>query len=325
MKVLNFIKKLLLFVVLFGCFTAGIDYLRMKSGDVPLFNIRRYDSSSHIQTFRGLFYVAERKVKTSENESLVDSSDMKFKILVFDVEVPRQFKEQVFEYTVSTQERESCFGPSELYFADKNIKVYTFCLEDIKLVSRDESNTLLHYLEKDDSIMEDLNSKLGYTGLYLDGTTMMFTSYEDAFTNHGLSVYQCNLPNINDVYIGPKDMLFHEDFCTYKLDDFHFMFEVSDETPEGLEKVVDAEGNVIPEVFFEDEIYRYEFDLPKSSYIYIVDPAVRGREEYRYPLKDILSMNIVTMDELERKGLKFNRIDKEKEKQALLEAEKNNP
>ncbi len=317
MSILNAIKRFLIFVILVGFFTAGIDYIRMIGGDVPLFNLRSYDSKTHIQTFRGLFYIAERKISASEEESLVDSSEIRYKILIFDLNVPRQFKELVFDYTVETQERESCFGPAELYFANKNIKVYLFCLDDIQLVSQGKKNSLLSYLEKDDTILDDLDTRLGYTGLYLDGVTMKFESMNDSFANPGLAMYRCNYPNINDVYIGPKEMQFHEDFCTFKLDDFHFMFEVSDETPEGLEPVLDEEGNPIPEVFYEDEVYRYEFDVVKSPYVYIVDPAVRGKEEQRYLLKDILAMNILSMDELEKKGLQFNKIDKEKEAEEI--------
>ncbi len=317
MKVFQWIKKLLLCVVIFGVFSAGIDYLRMISGDVPIFNIRRYNSKTHIQTFRGLFYVAERKISASENESLVDSSEMNFKVLFFDLNVPRQFKEMVFDYTISTQVKEKCTEPSELYFANKEIKVYTVCFDEIQILTDEKTESLLSYLSKDISIIDDIQNRIAYTGLYQDNSTMKFESFDDTFTNQGISMYVCNQENINDVYIGPKGMQFQEDFCTYKLDDFFFLYEVLDDTPDGLEPVKDEEGNIIPEVFYEDEIYRYEFSLPKSNYIYIVDPAVRGREEIRYPLKDILSRNIVTMEDLKSRGLQFNQIDKEKEKEEL--------
>ena len=82
---LKAIKNVLVIIIMLGFLSAGIDYVRMNSGDVPIFNISSYDQTSNIETFRGLFYIAQRKVKASVNEPLVDSSDMQYKILIFDL------------------------------------------------------------------------------------------------------------------------------------------------------------------------------------------------------------------------------------------------
>ena len=63
-------------------------------------------------------------------------------------------------------------------------------------------------------------------------------------------------------------------------------------------------------VFFEDSEYIYQFDEVKSNRIFIVSPAVRGKEERKVTLKEALNYNLVTIDELESKGLKFNKIEK---------------
>ena len=49
----------------------------------------------------------------------------------------------------------------------------------------------------------------------------------------------------------------------------------------------------------------------------------------RYPLRDIINGNILTLEELAAKGLKYNKIDKKKEQEELLkkqqqEEQKNN-
>ena len=62
---LKAIKNLLVIVIVLGFLTAGVDYARMNAGDAPIFNIKSYDQTTNIQTYRGLFYVAERKVKAS--------------------------------------------------------------------------------------------------------------------------------------------------------------------------------------------------------------------------------------------------------------------
>ena len=307
-RFVRFIKIFLISILVCGFFMALIDYSRMNSGDVPIFNIRSYDSKTKIQTFRGLFYIAERKIWANENESLVDSSDMKYKILVFDLKVPRKFKNNESNLKIETKQASDCSGGAILYYADLDIKVYTYCLDDIKLLKDDKKKPLLDYLSKDNKIIDDIDYGLGYAGLYIDGSTMMFNSFDNDFTNEGLTMYRCHKTNINDVYIGPKDMDFQPDFCTYKDDDFKFIFEIVDESDKNevaLEK----------EIFYEDENNTYEFDSKKSDYIFIVKPKVRASEEVRYSLKDVLNNGWLTIDDLEKAGLKFNRVSKEEIKE----------
>ena len=302
-KFLNKIKIFLITIIIIGFLTAGIDYLRMTSGDVPIFNLSSYAEKERIQTYRGLFYVAERKVTVSTAEPLVDSKDMKYKILVFDVEVPRQFKEVNEEFTIVTNTIANCTEESKLYFADEKVKIYTYCLESIKVNKDNKEKDLIKYLEKDSSIIDDIDSKLDYTGLYKDRTTLVFRQKEDSFTSQGITMYRCNKENINDVYLAPENTPFKDDFCTYKNDDLKFMFEIIDES-------TDKELKEEKEIFYEDENYKYEFDKVKSQYIFIKRPATRGRTEVKFPLKVVLDNKALTMEDLKNKGLEFNTIDK---------------
>ena len=56
--------------------------------------------------------------------------------------------------------------------------------------------------------------------------------------------------------------------------------------------------------------YDYVFDYSKSDQIYIINPAIRGRAERRYKLKEILDKKMLTIEELEKKGLKFEKVKK---------------
>ena len=297
----------------------------MKSGEVPVFNLKKYEEATKIQTFRGIFYKAQRKVSTSENESLVDSSEISFSILIFNLNVPKQFKELQRQYTIETKVISNCREKSVLYYADKDIKVYTYCLEDIKLKENNKTKELLTYLKKDTDILNDIDSKLTYLGLYKDQSTLMFKDL-DNFATNGLTMYRCHKTHINDVYIAPADTEFQPDFCTYKDDDFKFIYEIKEE-PSTTSPTPEASPAPTKEAFYEDEVYRYEFDEIKSNRIFIITPAVRGVEEMRYPLKQVLTQKMLTIDELAAKGLKFNKIDKKKEqeelkKKALEEAKK---
>ncbi len=308
---LKAIKNVLVIIIMLGFLSAGVDYVRMNSGDVPIFNISSYDQTSNIETFRGLFYIAQRKVKASVNEPLVDSSDMQYKILIFDLKVPRKFN-SADTFTLETKVIDNCHDRSVLYFANTKIKVYTYCLESINITDGGKTKDLLSYLEKDHKIIDDIDNKLDFTGIYKDKTTLMFQAKNDEFTNNGLTMYRCNKEYINDVYLAPNDTPFMSEFCTLKDDDFKFVFEIEDKS-EKPEPELDEEGKekeIPKETFYSDEEYDYVFDYSKSDQIYIINPAIRGRAERRYKLKEILDKKMLTIEELEKKGLKFEKVKK---------------
>ena len=140
------IKRLILLFLLLGIASTGIDYTRITTGETPIFNIREFDSKTKKETFKGMFYVFERKVSASTNEKLVDSKNLKFEILTYKIEVPKLYTEKVFEFSVETKNEETC-SSSKLLYADRAIKIYTYCLEEINIIDNNElqdSKTMLN-------------------------------------------------------------------------------------------------------------------------------------------------------------------------------------
>ena len=328
------IIRIFFLVVLFLFCFAGIDYYRMTKGKLPVFQISTYNSKKREQVFHGTFYTATRVVRANPDEALEESSNVHFYLFQFPIELKVEKAKVKNDFQVEVTPMSTC-GGSTLLYADEKVKVYTYCLDKISITNSEGEKDLLSFLQKDTGILEELKGHLAYMGLLSDGTTQQFDSREmDGFEYR---IYQCNSLYIPDFYIGPKDMVFQKDFCTFKDDDFKFLYKVSDEAPEDLQPTKNEKGEVVPEVFLEDETYRYEFEVPKSSYVFIVVPENRGRAEKRISLRDVLSQKILTIDELQNKGLVFNKIDKakeaeekkkkeEEEKQKLLEEEqkKNN-
>lgn len=317
------IKKILLLVILLGAISTAVDYTRIMAGETPIFNIKEYNQKTKVQTFKGLFYKAERTVYASTKEKLVDSKNIKFKILFLEINVPKQFIEKKFEFSVETKVEETC-SESKLLYADRAIKIYTYCLEEVNIIdnSNDKKDTLLNYLYNDYTIIDDIDSKLTFLGTDNDntqdstGTILKFKSAEDKFTNNGLVMYRCNKLYVNDVYIAPKDTPIREDFCKYKDDDFYFIYEVTiDPLPEGIEEIK------TPDPFWEDEIYRYEFESVQKDRVFITTPGIRGRAPKKLPLLQVLQTKTLTLEQLEQKGLKFNKIDKAKELEEKLKKE----
>ena len=323
-KLLKSIIKLILLAIFLICVMTGIDYYRMMHGEVPVFNQSFYNSKTRTQTYKGIIYVATREYFSSTREPLNESDNLRFYIFSFPLPLPKLEKKVESSFKIETEEKKNCSDGAVLYYADLDKKVYLYCISDIQVMEEGKKDTLFNYLSKDNSIIDKTLNHMDLLGIYNDQTTLMFQASNDSFTNLGLTIYQCNSFNVNDVYIGPLTMGFHDDFCVYKDDDFKFIYTISDETPDGITEVVDENGNVIPEVFYEDEVYRYEFKVPKSSYVFIKTPAVRGKAETKTPLLTALSSGLVTIEEVEKKGLQFDKIDKAKELEELQKAQEEN-
>lgn len=299
-----------LFFVFLQFMMAGIDYIQLRNQDFPVFCTSFYDSSLRLQTFQGFFYKATRTVKSSGLESLAESGKVEFEIFSWKFPIYYRFPTVDEAFQIETKETVNCKEKAHLYFANLSVKVYLYCLDDIDVKSGSNQSTLFDSLMKNISILDDIDARLDYRGLEKDGSTFEFVSKDDSFTTHGLKMYRCHKNNMNDVYIGPKDMTFQDDFCTYKDDDFSFLYELVDETPVGLVPKKNEAGETIPDVFFEDTNYRYQFSLPKSSYVFITTPEVRGKASTKTPLKEALQRNLVTIEELASKGLTYERVSK---------------
>lgn len=306
MKFLKLIRNIIFLVIIFGAVTAFIDYTRMLSGSEPIFNISSYNSSKHVENYRGLFYQASRKTKVNNQESLMDSSDIKFFVLTKQIDVPSQFNEDKFEYTIKPVSSEICDGVSKLYYADTNIKIYSYCIDSFGVVENgtNKEDDLLKHLKDDKNFFEDLIQKMTFMGLYSDKTTEFYKSL-DGFSSMDIAMYKCNTPGINDLYIVPDGTPFMADFCTYKDDDFKFISTIEEEKSDS-----EITEEKTKEIFFEDEKYYYEFDEPKKDKIFVTSPAVRLTPEKKYSLVDVLNHKLLTIEDLEEKGLKFNRTAK---------------
>lgn len=325
MKVIKAIRNVLIIVVILGIITAYIDYTRMTKGNTPLFNKESFNEKTKVETYRGLFYIAERTVKLDKRESLSSSSDIKYKFLKYDIDIKKTNDSKESEVLILTKVQDKCEEKSKLLYADLNRKYYTYCLDSIKIIEeKNKSKDILEYVKKDDEIIKILESNMEYRGLYKDGTTQMYKSELYDISNNGLAMYICNTKNIDDVYLVPRNIeMMPNDFCKYKDDDFYYIWKIEEEPKvEGEEYKKDEEGNIIPEVFLEDEINRYEFSEPKKNRIFIVTPKVRGKEETRTPLMDILKSKKLTLEQLTEKGLVYNTINKEEERKRLEEEKK---
>ena len=301
-EIFKTIYKVALLLVIVGALTTGIDYTRISSGELPLFSVHFYKVSTKKQTFQGVFYKATRKVRNDPNEPLIESSNIKFKLLnKYPVDIPTEYKNVSIDYAIETKEVENCMEQSKLYYADENVKVYTYCIESFKVTADNKKEELISMLKENPDLIDEIDSKMGFVGIHYNGTTQMYKSYPDEYTNSGLAMFKCNNNGITDIYFGPRNMQMQQDFCTYKNDDFKFIYKVEELEHQKIEQV---------ETFWEDQENYYQFSETKSDYVIIKIPAVRGRQEQTIQLKYALYNGLVTIDELKEKGLEFNTVSK---------------
>jgi len=301
-QIFKILYKIVLLIIIVGVLTAGVDYTRISSGETPLFNLKFYKINTKKQTFQGLFYKATRKVRNDPNEPLTESSKITYKILnKYPIKIPTEYKKIEEEHNIETEEIKDCQETSKLYYANENIKVYTYCLKSIKIKSDNKDDELSNLLKSNVDLIDEIDSKLAFVGIHYNGTTQMYLSRNDETTNNGLAMFKCNNNGITDIYIGPRNMTMQADFCTYKDDDFKFIYTIEEIEHQKVEQ---------PETFWEDNEKYYQFSEIKSDYVVLKTPAIRGKQEQTIQIKQALYYGLVTIDELKEKGLEFNTVSK---------------
>ncbi len=210
------IFKLLFFIVVLGIITGIIDYVRLNSNKLPLFAIKSYDSKKNKQTFRGIFYKAQRVVYASVNEDIVDSTDVSYIFLIFklDINIPKE--ENNTNFTIITDEVINCNEKAKLYYSGQR-NIYTYCLNSIKISKDNKGTELKDYIVNDKDIINKIVNNLYFSRTFYNQNIEMFEDISVYnFTNNGISLIKCKDDDASDIYIGPKNMTFQDDFCTEK-------------------------------------------------------------------------------------------------------------
>ncbi len=296
----GFFFKLLFLIVIVGAATCFIDYTRVLNNEEPLFALKSYDSKSKVSTYRGLFYKIERKITISPDESMKDSKNITFKVLIYELSLKTRVVNTAPKLSINYTRQETCTNPV-LIHATQEFKVYSYCLENIEFK---ENNKVVDYANffKTKKFVE----LLPYYGLDNDKTTEVYLDNEKYVKeNQGIKVFKCN--NDQDrksIYITPSDITNQPFFCIYKDDDFIFTYKIENNNPADACKVEEGAEPLQPEVFFEDDVNQYTFDCYMSGNIKLVN------YQKELMLVDALNSNQVTIDSLKNKGLKFNTVKK---------------
>ena len=299
-KRIGFIAKLLILIVLLGAATCFVDYTRVLDNEEPLFAIKQYDSISKIQKYRGLFYIVERKISVTPTETMAESKNISFKVLIYELSLKARKISDKKLINMKYKEEEQC-TTSKLIYATETIKIYTYCLDNIEFTENSKKITY-DKLFKNTRLIE----VIPFSGLDNDKTTEIYIDENKEYSKNGIKIFKCN--NNHDrksIYITTMSKEKQNDFCTYKDDDFKFVYKLEDTSEKDICKVEKDKEPLPPEIFYEDEKNQYSFDCQKSQNIKLIS------YNKEITLKDALNNKIVTIDELKQKGLVFNTISKE--------------
>ena len=295
---MKLLKKIIILVILFiliGSITTFIDFKRINNNQKPVYTLDNYNSTSNREVFTGLIYRIERICSKSNYEQISDSKSIKFKLLGQELKLKDVLKPKE-NLKIKTDEKIKCTN-SELIYADKDIKVYKYCLDDITINAYGKDYKIDKYLKNNN--YKQILKNLRFDAISNDKSSLEYIDANN-ISNNGIKAIECRINNVTDIYFGPKSMLYQEDFCTNKDDDFNFMWTVVDKhekdfvCPEKYEK----------EVLYEDETNTYSFDCPMSDNIFVNTPAVRGKIETNTPIKQALDTHLVTIKDAIDRGLK---------------------
>ena len=229
MGLLKKIRNLLFLFVLIAAGTAYWDYNQMRQGNYPIFCKDSYNAKTKIETCRGIFYIAERKVKRDTSERLELSKNIKYKYLnqTASIQLPHPKDEKEFVLLVSANN--TC-GSSVLYYEWDDKKLYLDCIDSIRVKAKDEKNSkeLKDALNDSASLIEDVLMNLSFVGKDVDGVTEKYMTMDDSFATRRIYAYRCHNGVVNDIYLTMNPVM-APDYCLLKND----TLKVPEDTPVG--------------------------------------------------------------------------------------------
>ena len=213
---LKTIRNLLIIVMIFGVVTAVVDYYRLTIGEKPVFCLDSYDYNTNKETFRGIFYIADRDINHSTSERLEMSYNIRYRFLIKELKITIPHPKVTSDYVLFVKKSLDCPLPARLYVDGEDKKIYIDCIDSIKY--KDKKNkkykSLDEVLKDKPKLIDDIINKLTLVGVGSDRTTEKYEALDDTFVNQHLYVYKCN-NNVKDIYI-TMNPIQEKNYCTIK-------------------------------------------------------------------------------------------------------------
>ena len=121
--------------------------------------------------------------------------------------LPVSEEKEEYAYTIKTEEVKNCQEEASVYYEAEGYKIYTYCLNSIKIVTEDKETELKDYLKDNPNTISEIIKELTTKSNLNDGGTVIYNSEDDSdYINNGLAIIKCHKVNSeskenNDIYI----------------------------------------------------------------------------------------------------------------------------
>lgn len=172
-----------------------------------------------------------------------------------------------------------CNNKARLILKQKDRNIYTYCLDNMKIIIGDKEENLKTFIETDDKAIDKIIDTLELEEIYLDGGTKLYKG-------DNLTLVKCHtLDGNKDVYIGDQNMEFKQNFC----DNNNYTF-VRTYTVKSIKEYKEQQytDDVIPVSYgnsFEVELEQFQVGTKKVIINNLWDIKLEKNKTYEFELQ----------------------------------------
>ena len=197
-----------------------VDYNKIQNLEEPIFMIRVTTGSGTNQHYIGIGYRMKREVSVSYTEPYYMDNEIRFGLWLYTWKL--KFKAAIdYLYTINVEKSNNC--NKNLYYSEEDRDIYLYCLESVKVNTGETKLELIDYLNSEDKTIDEFINLFLISDSFNDGSKLYKglgdTENANGFTDNGLAILECNTRDGNkDIYLGPIDMKYEEEFCKFDND-----------------------------------------------------------------------------------------------------------
>lgn len=177
------LKIIIIALIIFNITVFYIDYQRVKNNKYPLFTIKVSKSSSHKEYFVGLFYQLNRVYKDSRTEDLSNSYELKFGFWFMGKEVKYNFNKINKSFKITLKQDLKCDDTLNDYLSIDNLKIKTYCIEELYLTESNQTSTLAKVLK---------DKKISLESFYQQAKSLNHQPNKNIYNYDDFDLIDCN-------------------------------------------------------------------------------------------------------------------------------------
>lgn len=204
-KIIRIILIVIASIVVLCAILGIIDHSRATSGKEPIFVFRNVNIYSEGQLVATEYYGLGYKIVVCDRNCV----DNRVVFMPLYLGAYAWFIGTDYITDVEIIKASDCNSKAQLYYSEENRNIYTYCLDQIKVNNDNNSMQLKDYLKTHSGTIDFIikNFTKEPEASYDDGGTKLYNG-------NNFNILKCHTLNgNNDIYIGDKNMGYHNSFC----------------------------------------------------------------------------------------------------------------